>query len=184
MPAFDNNAQIERAFRREFGMDMHSFKRMFPTYDDFLLHKLRGGGNVQSADGAEQADATYEQPSVIKELDDLKRYFTGPIDVINGAINDASSNEPVKLKKVSEQLGNAKLTPYELAKLEKALEDYTKMLLENASGKRKADLDSYGYESYKEKERARREFYRKEAEEYRRKYEDSEDDVPSDYLNN
>ena len=184
MPAFDNNAQIERAFRREFGMDMHSFKRMFPTYDDFLLHKLRGGGNVQSADGAERADATYEQPSVIKELDDLKRYFTGPIDVINGAINDASSNEPVKLKKVSEQLGNAKLTPYELAKLEKALEDYTKMLLENALGKRKADLDSYGYESYKEKERARREFYRKEAEEYRRKYEDSEDDVPSDYLNN
>lgn len=181
-PGFDSDAHIEKAFRREFGMDMQSFRRLFPTYDDFLLHKLTGS-NVPSG-GMDRNGAADEQPSVIKELDDLKKYFTGPLDVINGAMDAAASKEPAKLEKVSEHLDKAKLTPYELAKLENALEEYTKMLLEDALGKRKAAIDSYGYESYKEKERARKEFYRKEAEEYRKKYEDTDDDVPSDYLNN
>ena len=47
------------------------------------------------------------------------------------------------------------------------------------------ESDPYGYEAYREKERERREFIKKEADEYRRKYENTDDeDVPSDYLNN
>ena len=52
---------------------------------------------------------------------------------------------------------------------------------------KKEPKDPYGYESYSEKERARRQFMKEEADEYRRKYEkeDATDkDVPSDYLNN
>ena len=181
-PGFDKDARIEKAFRREFGMDMQSFRRMFPTYDDFLLHKLTSGNSPFG--GVVRDDATDEQPSAIKELDDLKKYFTGPLDVINGAMDAAASKEPATLEKVSGHINRANLTSYEIIKLKNELEEYTKLLIEEALGRRKATVDPYGYESYKENEHARKEFFKKEAEEYRRKYEDIDDDVPSDYLNN
>jgi hypothetical protein len=51
----------------------------------------------------------------------------------------------------------------------------------------KKSNDPYGYESYSAKERARREFIKKEADEYRKKYENenrSDEEASSGYMNN
>ena len=191
VPSFDKDSQIEKAFEEEFGVDMSTFKKMFPTYDDFLFHKLTGknfsfSGNVEmnnvrkryemsnaarSVTLAEETEAVpRERQLVIKKLDDLKRYFSGPLDIINERMQLIDSDEPIRLKKVSDRLGRMRMTPVELAEFDDALDDYTKMLLREMVEK-KSPKDSYGYESYREKERARREYSRKEAEKYRKMYE-------------
>ena len=183
VPLFDKDANISKAFKREFGVDMETFKSLYPTYDDFLLHKLMG--KKVPVFNAGKDDVPDDQRSAIKELDDLKKYFTGPLDVINGARYDAGYNKPTSLKKVTERLNKARLTPYEYEQLDESLDGYTKMLLDDAARKKKPLLDPYGYESYKEKERERRQYIKKEADEYRKEYENTDDeDVPSDYLNN
>lgn len=174
VPLFDKDAKIEGAFRSEFGMDMENFKNMFPTFDDFLLHKLTGK-NMPFNNKAADENASYGQQGAIKGLDDLKRYLKGPLDVINDVINGAYSDEPVKLKKVSESLNGIKLTPAELREFDNALDEYTKILLKGVIDNRNRQKDPY-LESHIERERERREFYRKEAEEYKKQY-GKKDDV-------
>ena len=184
VPLFDNDEHIAKAFKREFGVDMKSFRSMYPTYDDFLLHKLTGK-RYPHVVNVEKEELSNKQQPAIKELDDLKKYFTGPLDVINRVRNGNSSKEPVKSPKIPEHSGKPKLTPYEIIKLQNAIKDFRKTLLEDAVREKKMESDPYGYEAYREKERERREFIKKEADEYRRKYENTDDeDVPSDYLNN
>lgn len=208
VPSFDKDAQIEQAFKREYGMDMASFKRMFPTYDDFLFHKLTGknfsfSGNVEMENVRKRYDMSNaarsvtlaeetelvprERQVVINKLDDLKRFFTGPLDVINEAMHNVHSDKPIRLKKVQERLDRARLTPVELAEFDDALDEYTKMLLKEMINGRKEPKDPYGYESYSEKERERREFIKREADKYRREYENGDivdDNFHSDYPNN
>lgn len=184
VPLFDNDAQISRAFKREFGVDMKSFKMRYPTYDDFLLHKLTGK-NYPHVVRREPEDVPQEGRTAIKELDDLKKYFTGPLDVINGAMENAPFKEPDNLKKNSGRSDKPKLTPFEIAKLKKAIKEFKDELLEEEIRKMRLSTDPYGYEEYREKERERREYIKKEADEYRKEYENTDDeDVPSDYLNN
>ena len=184
VPLFDKDAQISRAFKREFGVDMKSFKMRYPTYDDFLLHKLTGK-NYPHVVRREPEDVPQEGRTAIKELDDLKKYFTGPLDVINGAMENAPSKEPDNLKKNSGRSDKPKLTPFEIAKLKKAIKEFKDELLEEEIRKKILSTDPYGYEEYREKERERREYIKKEADEYRKEYENTDDeDVPSDYLNN
>lgn len=168
VPLFDKDAKIENAFRREFGMDMENFKTMFPSFDDFLLHKLTGK-NMPFSDKVADEQIPNEQQGAINGLDDLKRYLRGPLDVINDVINGAYSDEPVKLKKVSESLNGIKLTPAELKEFDNALDEYTKILLKGVINNRNKQKDPY-LESHIERERERREFYKKEAEEYKKKY--------------
>lgn len=208
VPDFDKDAQIEKAFKREYGVDIETFKKMYPTYDDFLFHKLTGknysfSGNVEMDNVRKRYDMSNaarsltlaeeteyvprERQIVIKELDDLRKYFTGPLDLINDAVRDVHSDEPIKLKKVNGRLDRARLTPVELAEFDDALDSYTKMLLKEMIDGKKEPKDPYGYEMYSEKERAWRDFLRKSAKEYKEKYEkddNGEGDTSSDYLKN
>ncbi|MBR4849031.1 MAG: hypothetical protein IKV07_06750 [Bacteroidaceae bacterium] len=183
-PLFDKDAHISNAFKREFGVDMESFKSMYPTYDDFLLHKLTSR-NIAYDSSLKKENTSNEQRSAISKLDDLKKYFTGPLDVINGARYDAGADKPKKLKKVSERLDKAVLTPYEYAELDEALDNYAKMFIKDIIRGKNMSIDSYGYGEYKNKERERWQNIKKEADEYRQEYEGAdEEDVISDYLNN
>lgn len=196
VPSFDKDAQIEKAFKREYGVDIETFKRMYPTYDDFLFHKLTGknfsfSGNVEmdnvrkrydmsnaarSLTLAEETESVpRERQMVINELDDLRRYFTGPLDVINDAIRDVHSDEPIKLKKVQGRLNRARLTPVELAEFDDALDSYTKMLLREMVHGKKEPKDPYGYEQYKAMNRLWWDSIKESADEYRRKYENNGD---------
>lgn len=203
-PDFDKDAQIERAFEREFGMDISAFKKMFPTYDDYLLYKLTGknysfSGDVEVnnvrkrygySNGMRRMSMAKDSESVprsrqlvIENLDDLKKYFTGPLDVINDAMKKLHSDKPLKLKKVEERLDRARLTPVELAEFDASLDDYTKSLLrEMIHGKRKPK-DPYGYEKYKERMQEWHDHIRKKANEYREKYENHDDVHSGDDLN-
>lgn len=183
-PLFDNDAHIARAFKSEFGVDMKSFKSMYPTYDDFLLHKLTGKRYPPVVRRVSE-DVPREQHGAIKELDDLKKFFTGPLDVINGAAKEARTKEPVKSEKTPDPSDKGKLTPFEVFKLKRAVEDFAKTMLEEAEHENKVSEDPYGYEEYQEKERERLQHIKEEADEYRRKYEDTDDDdIQSDYLKN
>lgn len=190
-PFFDNDAQIERVFEREYGVDMSTFKRMFPTYDDFLFYKLTGNKGTDNAsklsdsehipaDSKERVRIPNSRYTVINSMGDLNKYFTGPLDIIENAVMD--SDTPLKQNKSE----NSRLTPGELAELDNALDGYTKMLLRGMINGKKSN-DPYGYESYSAKERARREFMKKEADEYRKKYENenrSDEEASSGYMNN
>ena len=182
-PFFEKNSQIEKAFEREFGVDIAKFKNMYPTYDDFLFHKLTGR-NLSPVDnarrnatdnavtGAKTEDTSRDGLAVIKTLDDLKKYFTGPLDVINGAMYDSRLGEPVRLKKVSDRLDRARMTPAEVADFDEALDNYAAMLLQEMMRGKKAPIDPYGYDTYSKNERARRQYIKEQAEEYRKKYGD------------
>ncbi|MBR2318488.1 MAG: hypothetical protein IKA52_02300 [Bacteroidaceae bacterium] len=150
VPSFDKNGQIERAFEREFGMDINTFKKRFPKYDDFLFYKLTGNnssfsGNVEMDNVRKRYDMTDEERSrslakstelvprerqiVIKNLKDLEKYFNGPLDVINGYMKEIQSDEPIKMRKLGQRLNKANLTPVELAVFDEELDRYTKHLL-------------------------------------------------------
>ena len=81
----------------------------------------------------------------------------------------------MKLKKVSESLNGIKLTPAELREFDNALDEYTKILLKGVIDNRNRQKDPY-LDSHIERERERREFYKKEAEEYKKQY-GKKDDV-------
>ncbi|MBO7229836.1 MAG: hypothetical protein J6V20_00275 [Bacteroidaceae bacterium] len=188
-PSFDNGEQIERAFYRQYGMDMDEFKRMFPTYDDYLFYKLTGknysfSGNVEANNVRKRffmddktrrnvlAETTEAVPRsrqiVINELSDLEKYFNGPLDVINKYVRERYSDKPVNLHLLEQRLNNANLSPYELAELEKSLDRYTKALLRDMLNGKKED--KYGYEEFVKKfgrlsdeyEKVYREFYNKQ----------------------
>ena len=184
-PSFDSDRQIEKAFEREYGVDIETFRKMYPTFDDFLIHKLTGNnfsfsGNVEmnnvrrrynmsdperSGTLAEQTESVpRDRQTIVKKLDDLKRYFTGPLDVINESIHNVESDEPLKLKKVTGRLKRTRLTPVELAEFDDALDSYTKMLLREMVHGKKSPKDPYGYEEYKAKVKARKEKIKKELE--------------------
>lgn len=168
-PSFDKESQIEKAFKREFGMDIHTFKKMYPTYDDYLFHKLTGenssfSGNVEMDNVRKRYRMSDDQRSeilaedtelvprerqlVIKRLDDLKKYFTGPLDVINSYLQDIHSDEPMKVRSLGGRFDKTKLVPVEFAKFDRDIDRYTKYLLrEMAKGKR-GPQDPYGYEMY------------------------------------
>ena len=170
-PLFDKDSRIERAFRRQYGMDMAEFKKKFPTYDDYLFYKLTGdnysfSGNVEANNvrkrfkmndddrrniPAETTEAVPRSRQVtINKLSDLEKYFTGPLDVINGYIRDKYSDEPVGLKRLKERLNKAKLSPFEMEEIDNRLDRYTKSLLrDKIKGKKE---DTYGYDEYLEKQ--------------------------------
>lgn len=205
-PSFDKNADIARAFRREYGMNIATFKKKYPTYDDYLFHKLTNrnlsfSGNVEmnnvrkrydmsnaarSVTLAEETEyAPRKKQMVIKNLDDLKKYFKGPLDIINNAILDVHSDKPLKLKKLEGRLNRARLTPVELAEFDDALDSYTKFLLREMVEGKKPPKDPYGYEEYREKANARSRYIKEQADKYRKEYEkDNKKDVSSDYFKN
>lgn len=171
LPSFDENSQIERAFEREFGMDIQTFKRMYPTYDDYLFHKLTGknfsfSGNVEmenvrkrykmneKARNSTLAEETESVPRdrqvVVKRLEDLEKYFTGPLDVINRYVHDIHSDEPMKVRSLGGRFDKTKVMPAEFAEFDSELDSYTKYLLRNMVKERSETGDSYGYRMYKD----------------------------------
>lgn len=182
-PSFDKNKRIEKAFKREFGIDMETFKEMYPTYDDYLLHKLTGknfsfSGNVEMDNVRKRYDMSNrernltlakntelvprERQVVVESLDDLKRFFTGPLDVINDAVRNIHSDDPIRLRKDEERLGRLRSIPVEFAEFDESLDSYTKMLLREMVYGREKPKDPYGYEEYKAKVKARKEKIRRE----------------------
>lgn len=184
-PLFDKNAYISKAFKREFGMDMETFDMLFPTYDDFLLHKVMGKDMLYVFKPKKEG-MPFEVHPVVNDLDDLKKYFVGPLDLVMGAVDNAQSKEPVKLEKDSEPQPKYRLTSADIKKLEEAILDYKKKLIEAIESEERLKADPYGYESYKEKERERWQKIKEDADEYREKYENSDDEdiIYDDYLNN
>ena len=96
------------------------------------------------------------------------------------------SETPSRVNNQDAGLQNTELSPAELAEFDNALDGYTKMLLRGMINGKKSN-DPYGYESYSAKEHARREFIKKEADEYRKKYGNgniSDEESSSGYTNN
>ena len=201
-PDFDNSSQIEHAFERQYGMGIDEFKRMFPTYDDYLFYKLTGknysfSGNVEANnvrkrfsmdDNARRrglAETTEDIPRsrqiVINKLSDLEKYFTGPLDVINKYIGERNSDSPIDLNELENKRNNRKPTPFELAKFDNSLDRYTKTLLrEMLNGKKE---DPYGVEDFFEKYGKLSEQLEKIDEKYRKEKKNTGEGGSADYLN-
>lgn len=201
-PDFDNSSQIEHAFERQYGMGIDEFKRMFPTYDDYLFYKLTGknysfSGNVEANnvrkrfsmdDNARRrglAETTEDVPRsrqiVINKLSDLEKYFTGPLDVINKYIGERNSDSPIDLNELENKRNNRKPTPFELAEFDNSLDRYTKTLLrEMLNGKKE---DPYGVEDFFEKYGKLSEQLEKIDEKYRKEKKNTGEGGSADYLN-
>ncbi len=186
-PSFDNDSQIERAFEREYGMDMSTFKRMFPTYDDYLFYKLTGknlsfSGNVEISNVRKRYNMSEDERSrvlaedtesvprerqvVIRSLKDLERYFTGPLDVINGYMQDIHSEEPMKMKRLYGRFNKTIQLPVEVEVFDKNIDRYTKSLMRELVNDIYKPKDTYGYEKYYDENEKSKTLLRKKLDDY------------------
>ena len=78
-PDFDKDGVLDQAFAADFQFTPDVFKKRFPSFDEYLIHKLSGNSIVPYRPvSLDKAPA--------KQVGDLKRYFTGPLDIIRNML--------------------------------------------------------------------------------------------------
>ena len=88
VPDFDKEGATDRAFATDYQFSPDEFKRRFPTYDEFLIHKFKGGYGAPSATPLE---LEHVGRTPIRQFGDLKRYLTGPLDIIYDMLQQEKS---------------------------------------------------------------------------------------------
>ena len=117
-PEYDNSTIIKKYLKTKYGMTPEEFSRKFPTLDDFYIYKLTKSNihfsgdaemnNVKTRFGmsplersimlAGETEGYPEETMVsIKKLDDLRRIFNGPLDVINNKLKLLHSDIPLDI---------------------------------------------------------------------------------------
>ena len=162
-PDFDTNRDIDRAFAREYGFSPAEFSERFPSVDDYMIYRLTGRDIAFSDDaevrrainGSAADEAASAGQSTVKTLDDLKRYFNGPLDIIYQKLRQVQSDEPAQFEEIRERVRNAGLSPDERSRFEREMEEYAKETLQRMrqDGTVKAD---FGYGEFRRKEAEKR----------------------------
>ena len=162
-PDFDRNHDLDRAFEREYGFSPAEFAKRFPTLDDYMIHRLTGR-DMAFSDDAEVRRAMSERvadeassagQAAVSTLDDLKRYFNGPLDIIYQKLRQVQSEEPAQFEEIRERVRNAGLSPDERSSFEREMEEYAKEALQRM----KQDAvrkDDFGYEEFRRREAEKR----------------------------
>lgn len=82
-PDFDNEKSIDQAFAKEYQFAPEEFKRRFPSIDEYIIYKLSSGN---AALPAVNGNKPLREHAPIKSITDIKRFFTGPLDIIHEAL--------------------------------------------------------------------------------------------------
>ena len=90
VPDFDKEGVIDRAFAADYQFTPDVFKKRFPSFDEYLIHKLSGGSVVPFKS---YEDARPVEKAPIKQSGDLKKYFTGPLDIIHNMLQRIKGSE-------------------------------------------------------------------------------------------
>ena len=161
-PDFDRNRDIDKAFEREYGFSPAEFTKRFPSLDDYMIYRLTGrnvafsdDAEVRKAIGGGADEASPSGAAAVKTLDDLKRYFNGPLDIIYQKLRQVQSDDPVQFEEIRERVRNAGLSPDERSSFERELEEYAKEALRRMrqDGARK---DDFGYDEFRRREAEKR----------------------------
>ena len=120
IPDFDSKSDMERIFLEKYGAGIDDFDNLFPTYDEFLLYKQNNffpafSGNVEVENVKRRfgmkpyermytpASATEPYPRrkqmVIRNIDDINKYFSGPLDIIKNTLDLYMADTPFKTDK-------------------------------------------------------------------------------------
>ena len=75
VPDFDKDGALDRAFAADYQFTPDVFVKRFPSFDEYLIHKL-SGNSVVPFNSYGEANATAWHVS------DLKRFLTGPLDIV------------------------------------------------------------------------------------------------------
>ena len=160
---FDAGHAIDAAFEREYGFTPEEFAKRFPTLDDYMIYRFTGKDipfsddadvrraiNGPGVDGPAPAGA-----AAINTLDDLKRFFNGPLDIIYNKMHQIHNDEPLQFDEIRQRVRNAGLSPDERGYFEREMEEYAKEALQRMrqGGNGKAD---YGYDEFRRREEEKR----------------------------
>ena len=75
VPDFDKDGVLDKAFATDYQFTPDVFKNRFPSFDEYLIHKLSGSSVVPfNSYGEANAPAWH--------ISDLKRFLTGPLDIV------------------------------------------------------------------------------------------------------
>ena len=158
-PDFDKNREIDKVFEQEYGFLPSEFAKRFPSLDDYTIYKLTGT-SVPFNDDAEVRKAVrgsgddVPRPkgwAAMMKLDDLKKYFTGPLDIIYYKMQQIHNDSPLQFDEINRRVRNATLSPNERGRFEREMEEYAKDALMRMKYPEKL-RDDYGYGEYKMKE--------------------------------
>ena len=75
VPDFDKDGALDKAFATDYQFTPEVFKKRFPSFDEYLIHKLSGGSVVPFNSYGEANAPTWQ-------VSDLKRFLTGPLDIV------------------------------------------------------------------------------------------------------
>lgn len=81
VPDFDKDGVLDQAFAADYQFTPDVFMKRFPSFDEYLIHKLSGNSVVPFIS---YDDAVPLEKVTTKQVGDLKRFFTGPLDIIRG----------------------------------------------------------------------------------------------------
>ena len=159
---FDADRAIDVAFEKEYGFTPDEFARRFPTLDDYMIHRLTGK-DVAFSDDAEVRRAIkgsgVDGPApagtaAISTLDDLKKFFNGPLDIIYNKLRQIHSDAPLQFDEIRQRVRNAGLSSDERGRFEREMEEYAKEALQRMrQGGGKAD---FGYDGFRRREDEKR----------------------------
>ena len=156
-PGFDGGNEFDLAFRHKYGAGLEDFDKVFPSYDEFLLFKKTGNnfafsGNVEADNvrrryGMGKYERLYtpagssetfprDRQMVVRNLDDLDKYLTGPLDIIkqqlqlsfpggNYGVSGEMLGEAPSLYNQSPQWYRQGTEPYGKYNLERVYDDET-----------------------------------------------------------
>lgn len=145
LPGFDSNAALEMTFLQEYGQTPENFKKMFPSFDEYVIYKLTGknisfsgdvemrnvmerfnvGDNVRRSVPAEMTEDVPRSNQVpIERIGDLKMYLDGPLDLIYRKIREQHSDEPIKVDPDFKRPVRSQLHPVERGDYEAEYDDY------------------------------------------------------------
>ncbi len=105
---FDNEGVIAGEFLREYNFTPQDFRHRFPSFDDYLIYRLTGKSTVPVGREPENDMISYGMGVGVKKPQEntsaanaafrdggLKRYFSGPLDIIYNSMPGYNSRKPV-----------------------------------------------------------------------------------------
>ncbi len=162
-PDFDSEGRISVAFKQKYGFTPEEFKEYFPAFDEYAIYRLTGKRmsfsgdvelrNVMNRIGLQEhyermipAENTEDVPRSrqvsVKSLDDLKKYFNGPLDILNEKMRLLHSDEPLRME-LDMRPTRRELSPLERSNFEPEYDDYfMKILLEQFKRDRQKQMQN------------------------------------------
>jgi hypothetical protein len=90
VPDFDKDGVLDQAFAADYQFTPDVFMKRFPSFDEYLIHKLSGNSVVPFIS---YDDAVPLEKVTTKQVGDLKRFFTGPLDIIRGMFRQKNDGQ-------------------------------------------------------------------------------------------